>query len=508
MLSITQLLVSLLLLPIAVRGSLVNTTSGLIIGHVSASRPSVDEYLGIRYAQAPVGDLRFAPPVRFTSDAPFEAANFTPSKSVHYPNGTALQQIIIANFASQNVKLQSEDCLKLNVWAKNTPLKKKPVLLWIHGGRFSLGSTNNPFYQGQYIADKEDIVVVSMNYRLNVFGYPSAPGAPQNVALLDQRMAIEWVRDNIAAFGGDPSRITLIGHSAGGAMTDYYTYKHIEDPIVHAVIPMSGTALSFSPNTQAQSEKYWYILSKALGCGSSGDTLPCVRSKPATDVLAAVSKVPPEPSNLLPQPVFHPTVDEELVFSNYEERAAKGMFAKLPYLVGNGDYEAGYYKVSAYALNITTISQKAWHLFNLAGFTCPNAREARYRAARGVPTWRYMYFGEWPNSILFPGSGSYHGCDVAQLFGTAEDVSNGTANTETEAKFSAYMMHAFATFAADPREGLSKLGWPRYRKDGKGNALVGLAFRNGPSATYLPPLFSDKDCPLVGTNTSYAHGGF
>ncbi|EGE04620.1 carboxylesterase [Trichophyton equinum CBS 127.97] len=504
----TLLLISLLFVPILVISSPVNTTSGLVIGHASTTRPSVVEYLGIPYANAPVGSLRFAPPVRFVSGTPFEAANFTPSKSIHYPNGTALQQIIIANFASQNVMPQGEDCLKLNVWAKDTSRNKKPVLLWIHGGRFSLGSTNNPFYQGQYIADKEDIIVVSMNYRLNVFGYPGAPGLPRNIALLDQRMAIEWVRDNIAAFGGDPGRITLVGHSAGGVMADYYTYNHIEDPIVHAVVPMSGTAISFLPNTPEQAEKYWYTLSEVLGCGSSGDTLPCVRSKPATDVLAAVAKVPPEPSNLLPQPVFHPTVDEKLVFSNYEERAAKGMFAKIPYLIGNGDYEAGYYKISAYALNITTISEKAWHLFNLAGFTCPNAREASYRAAMGVPTWRYMYFGEWPNSILFPGSGSYHGSDVAQLFGTAEDVSNGTANTETEDKFSAYMMHAFAAFAADPRKGLSKLGWPRYRINGRGKTLIGLAFGNRPRATYLPPLFSDKDCPLVGTNTSYAHGGF
>ncbi|EGD93070.1 carboxylesterase [Trichophyton tonsurans CBS 112818] len=448
----TLLLISLLFVPILVISSPVNTTSGLVIGHASTTRPSVVEYLGIPYANAPVGSLRFAPPVRFVSGTPFEAANFTPSKSIHYPNGTALQQIIIANFASQNVMPQGEDCLKLNVWAKDTSRNKKPVLLWIHGGRFSLGSTNNPFYQGQYIADKEDIIVVSMNYRLNVFGYPGAPGLPRNIALLDQRMAIEWVRDNIAAFGGDPGRITLVGHSAGGVMADYYTYNHIEDPIVHAVVPMSGTAISFLPNTPEQAEKHWYTLSEVLGCGSSGDTLPCVRSKPATDVLAAVAKVPPEPSNLLPQPVFHPTVDEKLVFSNYEERAAEGMFAKIPYL-------------------IETVIMRL-------------------------------------DTTKSPRSGSYHGSDVAQLFGTAEDVSNGTANTETEDKFSAYMMHAFAAFAADPRKGLSKLGWPRYRINGRGKTLIGLAFGNRPRATYLPPLFSDKDCPLVGTNTSYAHGGF
>ncbi|DAA77335.1 TPA_exp: Uncharacterized protein A8136_6595 [Trichophyton benhamiae CBS 112371] len=176
---------------------------------------------------------------------------------------------------------------------------------------------------GQYIADKEDIIMVSMNYRLNVFGYP------------------EWIRDNIATSRGDLCRITLVGHSVGGVTVDYYTYNHIEDPIVYAVVPMPGTAISFLPNTPEQSEKYWFTLSEVLGCGGSNDTLPCIRLKPATDGLAVVAKMSPEPSNLLPQPVFHPTIDQKLVFSNYEERAANGMFAMIPYLIRNGDYGAG-----------------------------------------------------------------------------------------------------------------------------------------------------------------------
>ncbi|KAF3479459.1 carboxylesterase [Arthroderma uncinatum] len=487
MLRVVKLLTALLLVPPSVAGP-VNTTSGPVTGHPSTSRPAVVEYLGIPYAKAPIGELRFAAPVKFASDKPFDAAKFTPSKPIEYPNATDVLRPIIANFAGQNVKPQSEDCLKLNVWTKNTSSKKKPVLLWIHGGRFAVGSTNSLFYQGQYIADQEDVIVVSMNYRLTVFGFPGAPGSPQNLGLLDQRMGIEWVRDNIAGFGGDPSRITIFGQSAGGVAVDYHMYTYADDPIVNGVMPMSGTALSMTPNTPEQSQKYWYTLSEALGCGSSGDTLPCVRSKTATDVLAAVSKVPPETSKALPQPVFHPTVDEEIVFSNYEERASKGMFAKVPYLVGNGNFEAGYYKIAA--------------------FTCSSFREASYRAASGVPVWRYMYFGEWPNSILYPGSGSYHGSDVSQFFGTAEDVSDDTANTATEAKVSSYMMHALATFAADPHGGLSKLGWPKYEKDGKGNILVGLAFKNKVRPTFVSPLMLDLDCPLVGMDTSYAQGGF
>lgn len=146
-------------------------------------------------------------------------------------------------------------------------------------------------------------------------------------------MAVEWVRDNIEGFGGDPSRITFFGHSAGGVAVDYYTFAYQADPIVKGVISMSGTALSMKPNTPEESEKYWYTLSEALGCGSSGDVLACVRSKPFEDVAAAVAKVPAAPTKALAQPVFHPTVDNNTVFSDYELRAKKGNFIKV---VGSG----------------------------------------------------------------------------------------------------------------------------------------------------------------------------
>lgn len=98
----------------------------------------------------------------------------------------------------------SEDCLSINVWTKpQSGEKAKAVLLWIYGGAFSVGSTNAPYYNGARLADEEDVIVASVNYRVNIFGFPNAPGLPnQNLALLDQRLAVEWLRDNIAAFGG------------------------------------------------------------------------------------------------------------------------------------------------------------------------------------------------------------------------------------------------------------------------------------------------------------------
>ena len=124
----------------------------------------------------------------------------------------------------------SEDCLTLNVWTKpQVGESKKAVLVWIYGGGFTTGNSDNVAYNGQYIAQDEDVVLVSFNYRLNVFGFPGTPNATQNLGLLDQRLAIEWVRDNIEKFGGDAERITIFGQSAGSASVDYHTFAWADE---------------------------------------------------------------------------------------------------------------------------------------------------------------------------------------------------------------------------------------------------------------------------------------
>jgi carboxylesterase type B len=163
---------------------------------------------------------------------------------------------------------------------------------------------------------------------VNVFGFPGAPGITQNVGLLDQRLAVEWVRDNIAAFGGNPELITIFGQSAGGVSVDYYSYAYTKDPIVSGLISHSGTALSLIPNTPEISAANWYTLSNTLGCGSSGNVLPCVRSKSFTQILQALAQVPGGPG-VLPVAPFHPTVDNKIVFGNYEQLSAEGKFARI-----------------------------------------------------------------------------------------------------------------------------------------------------------------------------------
>lgn len=284
----------------------------------------------------------------------------------------------------------------------------------------------------------------------------------QNVGLLDQRLAIEWVRENIAAFGGDPNRITMFGQSAGAASIDYYSFAWTSDPIVNGFIAESGVATSFSKPAPPDNRNAWYGLSQQLGCGGASAgalvTLACVRTKPMQQILAATASLPS----------FLPTADNKLVFSDYATPGRAGRFIRRPMLLGNNDYEAGIIKV-IFGAQGKTLPLQQWAILNLQTFTCPVASAASYRAMNNVPVWRYRYYGEFPNLRLTadPSSGAWHGSEIANVFGTAELA--GLPNIPAEAYISRYMMHAWAAFAKDPTTALARppFSWPRYNPQGK-----------------------------------------
>jgi hypothetical protein len=240
---------------------------------------------------------------------------------------------------------------------------------------------------------------------------------------------------------------------------------------------MSGTSLSFLPNTQEYSQMLWFNVSQTLGCGGpttpSADVLACVRAKNTSLVLAAAAKVPALPSIATAQATFHPTVDNSTVFADYDALSATGAFARTPLLLGSTDMEDGWYRLAGYAAKLN-FTDAQWDLFTQRAFTCPAAQTARDRRMYGVPTWRYRYGGDWENLRLYNGSaglggrgsGAYHGSDLSLVFGTAEDVS-GLPNTRAEDKVSGYMMGAWAAFARDSRKGLEGFGWPVYEGNGK-----------------------------------------
>ncbi len=182
--------------------------------------------------------------------------------------------------------------------------------------------------------------MVTLNFRINIFGFSGAPGVAQNVGLLDQRLGVEWVRDNIRGFGGDPSKIVIFGQSSGSVAVDYWSYAHTRDPIVSGFIEHSGNAFSFGDNSRELALQHWYNASNLVGCGSSGDVLPCMRSKSITELEAVTAKIKPPPSSnpARSEPIFQPTPDNRTVFENYTALSNSGNFAKLVRYTHPGTY--------------------------------------------------------------------------------------------------------------------------------------------------------------------------
>lgn len=313
-------------------------------------------------------------------------------------------------------------------------------------------------------------------------------------------MAVEWVQDNIGAFGGDTSRITLFGQSAGGASVDYYTYAWTSDPIASSFIPESGTAIGLGQMTPAQSAASWYSSSSKLGCGDASSdaaaVLSCMRTKNYSSILASLTS-----SGVTGSVGFGPTIDETVVFSDYLNRSAAGNFVKRPLLIGNADYEAGLFKaVAALDGASSNFSDIYWQYFNLLGFECPAASRANISISQGVPTWRYRWFGEFPNTIIttIPDSGAWHASELPILFDNVPSGAGIPANTPAEIAIGSYLRGAWATFAKDPVNGLKSYsggnvtGWPTYNP--YGNTLIRLGFANLTGPNLAPSEMYDGLC--------------
>ncbi|KAL2832636.1 Alpha/Beta hydrolase protein [Aspergillus pseudoustus] len=456
-------------------GQTVRTTSGLVVGHAAANAPGVSEYLGIPYAVPPLGRLRFQPPVRFVGNSTVNATVFSPTciqppaaplrndtssappQDLHIPPSSA------AAFGSE-VYPASEDCLTVNVWAKpQTGETKKAVLVWIYGGAYVSGSSRQPAYRGEFIADQNDVVVVSMNYRVNIFGFPGNPAAPANLGLRDVRMSLEWVRDNIEHFGGDPERITIFGQSAGAGIVDFYSFAYADDPIASGFIEMSATLYGFPALAAAESNNRWFHVTALVGCGdATSDPVAvsdCMVNKTVDEILGGYD---PATVPINPSP-YGPVIDDDVVFSSYRDRLA----AKGGYLIGNNHNEAGLFKLLEPPQN-----ESYWSDFNNRLYTCADFVRTEQSIAHGNPTWRYRYFGDFPNLVLTttPPSGAYHGAELSPLFDTVNQTL--LPSTLAEVAVGNYLRVVWSSFAKDPQQGLDAF-WPQYSGNGKSLARIG-----------------------------------
>lgn len=169
-----------------------------------------------------------------------------------------------------------------------------------------------------------------LSYRLNIMGFPNAPGLPdQNLGLIDQRLAIEWVRDNIENFGGDPKRIIIFGESAGAGAVDMYAYAWTKDPIISGIICQSGAAGAMPPAASGKiPHSAWYDMSRAMGCGGPevGDrTVDCMRGKSFNDINKQLDTMVSGPG-ITP---FAPHPDGKVVFQDTAQRGDSGNFIKV-----------------------------------------------------------------------------------------------------------------------------------------------------------------------------------
>jgi hypothetical protein len=218
-----------------------------------------------------------------------------------------------------------------------------------------------------------------------------------------------------------------------------------------------------------------------------------MRSKDTASITAAIPLV----NQAYGSASFWPTIDEKTVFSDYPARLASGAFAKVPLLIGNTDYEAGYHKAMASVFN-QYLSDEEWDQFNLYSFTCPAGARANASVWHGQPTYRYRYFGDFPEIALTtePPSRAYHASEVLPMFDTVQ-----TSTSEEESgdlvRLGIYLRGMLGMFARDPSMGLIKYGWPRYGLDGE--TLVRLGWMNGVDQYGGPnpiaPGVYDAECP-------------
>ncbi|HOY14059.1 MAG TPA: carboxylesterase family protein [Saprospiraceae bacterium] len=229
--------------------------AGTIEGNYD-TKTGVQKYFGVPFAKPPVGNLRWK--------APQKMAPWTGVKMTKEFGPRPIQKLVYGDMNSRSNGV-SEDCLYLNVWTPTTRLKKDlPVLVYFYGGGNVAGDASEPRYDGEAMAQK-DIVVVTCNYRLNIFGYMAHPQltaeapyrASGNYGALDQLAALQWVKDNIKAFGGDPSKVTIAGESAGSIGVSTHMASPLSKGLIAGAIGESGAAIppTMAPVTLEEAEK-------------------------------------------------------------------------------------------------------------------------------------------------------------------------------------------------------------------------------------------------------------
>ena len=420
------------------QGTLIRLADGEVQGQVKGGSR---EFLGIPFAAPPIGPLRWRPP-----------APVIPWQNVL--QASAFSPACAQPSSLQSSPSESEDCLYLNVWAPDpAPAKPRPVMVWFHGGANETGSASDvvPFpgispgyiYDGHVLVEERDVVVVSVQYRLGVLGFfghsalvgedPSYPFAG-NQGLLDQRAALEWVRKNIAAFGGNPKKVTIFGESAGSVDVCFQIASPGSRKLFHRAISESGGCTT-RQRTAAEGAATAATFAAAVGCASAADELACLRQVPPGALLAARGDL-----------AFGPLVDGGFLPDQARALFDDGKYARVPYILGttadegtilfvgtppvttDAEYLAALQsrygsraaEVAALypASSFPTPQDALERVVGDSGLVCGTYDTARRAAAGGTRTYLYNFARELPIPILQAlDLGAFHGVEMAYVFG-------------------------------------------------------------------------------------------
>lgn len=457
----------------------VKTHSGEVEGKVVGS---VHAFLGIPYAAPPVGDLRWKAPLPAAKwSGVRQATDFGP----HCLQGPVYGDMVFRDPGG------SEDCLTLNVWVPASHAGKLPVMVWIYGGGFVAGTTSEARQDGTNLA-KHGVIVVSMNYRLGVFGFfvhpelakESGHNSAGNYGFLDQLLALKWVHENIAAFGGDPENVTIFGESAGSFSVSAQMASPLAKGLFQKAIGESGAAfhssgLRFAP-VSVREEKDVKLVSDKLGVS----TLAELRALPAQKLLEAFS--PPKSRGF----DFGPDVDGYFLPESVPAIFAAGKQNDVPLLAGWNHDESSFevvlnpQKPTAESMKANAekdFGDKADEFLNLY----PTDNAHLLRSAIDFASDRFIAFSTWawmeaqsetgkqpiyryrfdlgpPTAPGAPKLGAYHSAEIEYVFGQL-DSKKDVAWVEANRELSELMQKYWTNFArsGDPNgPGLPR--WPMY----------------------------------------------
>ena len=454
------------------------------------STPGSAAFLGIPFAQAPVGQLRWAPPSPvFPWADTRDATTFGPAP--WQPSGGPLDGLV-PGMGSSN---QSDDCLNLNVWTPSVE-DVRPVLVWIHGGAFSLGAGSLSVYDGSRMAAATNTVVVTINYRLGALGFLviDDPSCTPNVGLLDQVAALKWVRDNISAFGGDPDNITIFGESAGGGSVLSLLAMPAAVGLFQRAIVQSGATDLLLHRDKAQ------IVAEAFARSAGLDTVDvdALRSMSGAQIIDAQANAAMELFSTVGTMPFHPVVDGVVLPQTWLEAASSG-FNPVPVIIGTNRDEMDLFKmfdpaagsltadglrtrltaaggnvdalIDAYGATDASEPPEAWRRANTdIAMWLPALRIAEARSAHS-PTWMYRF--DWEASS--PDMGSPHGVDIPFPFTTidADGWDTFVSDPEQAMSLASLMQRSWADFATNGVPSLGEQNWPAYNTTERATAILG-----------------------------------